>query len=236
MANELSTQPVEDVSKAYVSEINSFQELLKELKGTPVNLSPLTGNYVAEVDAKAKAFLAAYAQSKEHRAVEKSWEVHKFLKAMENKVTEYPLLIRKACSDWLSQREILRRRKIEAERREREAVAQKQQQEEREREIEHLKTLGKEEEAEQRAADPLPPVSMPESKDERKVEQVSMVEKRIGKVTDKAAFVMWVATNPSWLHLVDPAESELKRALTANPHLQIPGVAVEVVYEKRNRA
>jgi hypothetical protein len=221
---------------------DELDELYQMLRAMPV--SRVKAELALEIAQKCKRYIEQIDTSEPREIATNLDKAHKiFLKAITRwrKRGEIPL---KYCNNTRSEWERERLRINEENRRKKEEQQNLFAAEARQRELDHLKKIGKRAEAEQLAAVPLRPVTVPVDPDAGKVAGEIMVEvwtakkDESGEIVfgDLTAFLRWVAENPPMHHLVKPQYGKLKKLLTDNRGLlQPPGLLVEHKFEPRTR-
>lgn len=194
---------------------------------------------------KVKAVLARYDKSELRQQILTLHRAHRFFTQMvrdqlQNPADDFLLYCARIRGDW----EVERRRRIEEGRRQRESQLKLDMEVERQGQVDHLKTLGRTDEAEALAAEPLKPVSVSVDTEAGKPADEMMVEfwrpqtDAHGDVqfSDLGAYLKWIAENPAFYYLVDHKFGELKKLLTENRGLlQPPGLLVEHKFEPRTK-
>lgn len=192
-----------------------------------------------------KAVLARYDKSELRQQILSLHRAHRFFTSMVHArlldpADDFLAYCSGVRADW----EIERRRRIEEGRRQRENQLKLDMEVERQGQVDHLKTLGRTDEAEALAAEPLQPVSVSVDTEAGKPTDEMMVEfwrpqtDAHGDVqfSDLGAYLRWIAENPAFYYLVDHKFGELKKLLTENRGLlQPPGLLVEHRFEPRTR-
>jgi len=227
-----------------------FEIDLKELIDCAIELrsmkpSALRANMAHEYAQRAKRFLDEVEASPLREHARRLHEAHRFATQLLNRVRKPVEMLQKLCSDIRSDWEVERRRRLEAGCRRLEDGAKRLAIEQRAAEVEHLKDMGKHEEAELRADDPIVPKAVSVDPDMGKPEGEVLVEVWIperderGEIvySDFGAYLAWVAANPPMYHLVKSQFGKLKKLLTDNRGmLQPPGLKIEHKFETRTRA
>jgi len=206
--------------------------------------SLLRANLALEYSQKAKRFLEEVEASPLREHARRLHEAHRFSTTLLNRVSKPAQMVLRLCMDIRSDWEVERRRRVEAERRKLEAQAAHLAEEQRKAEVEHLQELGKPEEAEARAQEPLfaPPVAV--DPDLGKPQGEIMVEVWVPKkdesgeivFSDLSAYLRWLADTPAMHYLVAHKFAKLKKLLTDNRGtVQPPGLVIEHKFESRTR-
>jgi hypothetical protein len=220
-------------------ELDEFYQMLRAMP-----LSQAKAELAIEIAQKCKRYIEQIDNSEPREIATNLDKAHKiFVKAINRwrKRGEIPL---KLCNDTRSEWEVERQRRNEATRRQKEEQQNLFAAEQRKAELEHLRKIGKAQEAQVLATTPIRPVTVPFDPDAGKPLGEVMVEVWVAKkdefdeivFTDLTAFLKWVAENPPMHHLVKPQYAKLKKLLTDNRGLlQPPGLVIEHKFEPRTR-
>lgn len=228
--------------KSFEVAADELDELYQMLRAMP--LSRAKAELSLEVAQRCKRYIEQIDTSEPREIATNLDKAHKiFVRAITRwrKRGEIPL---KYCNDTRSEWERERLRINEETRRKKEEQQNLFAAQARQRELEHLRKIGKAAEAEQLAAVPVRPVTVPVDPNAGKVEGEVMVEIWTAKkdefdqivFADLTAFLRWVAENPAQHHLVKVQYGKLKKLLTDNRGmLQPPGLIIEHKFEPRTR-
>jgi len=237
--------PEEDpqrLAKPFEIELAELIECGIELRG--MRPGPLRANLALEYSQKAKRYLENVEASPLREHARRLHEAHRFVTNLLNRIRKPVEIVLKLCQDIRSDWEIERRRRLAVEQRRLEEEAARQAAAQREAEIEHLKDMGKHEEAELRADDPIVPKAVSVDPDVGKPEGEIMVEVWVPKrddqgeivFSDLSAYLRWLADTPAMQYLVSHKYAKLKKLLTDNRGtVQPPGLAIEHKFETRTR-
>jgi hypothetical protein len=213
-----------------------------ELREMP--LGPLKANLAVEYAREAKRYLEAVENSELREHARDLHKAHSFATKILNRLEDPAKSLARYCSGSISDWEIERRRRIEAERRTREEEANRLAAEQRQAEVEHLKQIGRPDEATAKALAPVIPISVSVDPDAGKPEGASTVEVWVPKrdedgqivFSNLGAFLTWVAGRPEMHYLVEFKYGKLKKLLTDNRGMvQPPGLEIERKFEPRTR-
>jgi hypothetical protein len=213
-----------------------------ELREMP--LGALKANLAVEYQREAKRYLEAIKNSALHEQTRRLHEAHSYSSKMERRYEQPGESLSRYCSAAISDWEIERRRRIETERRTREEEANRLAAKQRQAEIEHLKEIGRPDDAAAKALAPVIPISVSIDPDAGKPDGASMVEVWVPKrdesgklvFTDLGAFLTWVAGRPEMHYLVEFKYGKLKKLLSDNRGMvQPPGLEIERKFEPRTR-
>jgi hypothetical protein len=227
----------------FQTEVQGFSTRKAELEALAPG--PLKANLALEYARDVKALLAAFEKSEARKQLLALYHAHRYFSGVARQLVIDPADdLLKLCNRIRSEWEIQRRQRIAEDRRQRESQLQLDMQIEREQEAQHLRELGRVDEAEALTAEPLPAVTLNVDEDAGKPQDESMVEVWAPArdeqdeivFTDRQAFLTWIAATPPMQHLVSPEFGKLKKLLTDNRGLlQPPGLKVEHRFEPRTR-
>jgi hypothetical protein len=213
---------------------------LRAMKPGPAKAS-LAFEYAQDI----KRYLEELEASELSENVRRADQTHKYLLKVKKQFRLPAEINLKLCSDIRADWEVERRRRREAERQKKEQEAARQAAEERKAEIEHLREIGKAQEAEDRAAQPIEPRAVLVNEDAGKPTGEMFVEVWVPKrdesgaicFSDEAAYRKWNAERPEFYYLMEHRYGKLKKLLTDNRGLlQPPGLLVEHKFEPRTRS
>jgi len=205
---------------------------------------PARAALALEMSQELKEYMEAVDASPMEAQKRRLYDAHRYASDVVKRVRKRAEILFKFCTDIRSQCELERQRAIEDERRQREAQANLFAAQQRQAEIEHLKQIGKEHEAEVRAAAPVIPVTVNIDSDAGKPAGEITVEVWVPKVdenkqfvfSDRAAYRRWIAEHPEFDYLIEDKFGKVKQLLTANRGmLQPPGLIIEQKFEPRTR-
>lgn len=208
----------------------------EQLVKRPLNLT--TANLAQELDTEAKLFLEA--AEKERTALKAPiLEAGRALDAFFKKLEGPAEQARLACRGLIGRYQQEQRRKAAEEQRRREEEARKAAEEARRAEVNHLieqaATTNDEsliEEAKLVEAAPIQPIVV-EAPEVAKVAGASVIEKKVGTVTDPVALLKWLIERPDSIpELIEFKQGEINRKL--NKGISLPGVEVAIKTETRN--
>jgi hypothetical protein len=230
---------INEVAVSFEGEMQTIRNYLSELRSLPVGLTK--ARVAKEYDAYAKQVLASIDRSEGSTITRFLFNLHKKAVLTMKSLSAGPEELRRECGRALVQWENERRRQADEERRKREREAAEQQAKARAEEVEHLKTLGKVEEAQVVEQRPAPPISLPDAKDPvGKVEGFALIDVWVlddeNPVSDFSATLKFLSENPAFHHLVKLQPGEVKKTATQNRGaLAIPGLNIVKKQESRTR-
>lgn len=219
-----------------------LDELYQMLRSLPLSRSK--AELALEVKQKATRYIQQIDSSEPREIATNLDKAHKIFVRAITRWRKRGELPRKLADDVLSDWENQRLRNIEEDRRKREAEANAAKAKEREAELQHLREVGKSQEAQQLELTPVRPVSVPFNPDAGKTEGVSMVRVWVpecneqGEIVfdDEAAYRAWANSNVAFWPLMSHEYGKLKRLLTDNNGmLQPPGLKIVQKFEPRTR-
>src|SRR5215467_3925186 len=138
---ELATIDTQSIVKTFDDPLREMSEMTAELKA--MQPSPTKARLALEYAQYAKRYMEAVDASPLTQHKQRLYESHKFITGTINRVRKPAEVFFKFCNDIRSECEVLRRQKVEAERRRREEEMNRLAQEAREAEIAHLAQIGK---------------------------------------------------------------------------------------------
>lgn len=226
-----------------------FEEVLLQLTEYGTTLRAMKpglfkASVAVEYKREAKRYLDMVESSELRTQTQRLYEAHKYWSRILTRTKKPAEILSKYCDDIISDWETVRRRQRDEDQRKKEQQANLFEQKKREAEIEHLKQIGKQQEADAVAAAPIVPVTVNVDPDMGKPAGVSMVEvwqpKRDenGEIvfSDICSYLAWIAGNPPFYHFIKHEYGKIKRWLTDNRGtLQPPGLEVEHKFEPRTR-
>ena len=226
-----------------------FQLELKELIECGVELrsmqpSLLRANLALEYSQRAKRYLDEVDSSPLREHARRLHEAHRFATALLNRVSKPAQQVLRLCMDVRSDCEIERRRRLEVARQALEAEAARVAAEQRKAEIEHLQEIGRTDEAEARAEEPVVARAVNLDPDQGKPEGEIMVEVWVPKrndsgeivFSDLSAYLKWLAETPAMQYLIAHRYAKLKKLLSDNRGtVQPPGLEIEHKLESRTK-
>ena len=219
--------------------MTGYEAELREMK-----LGPLKARLAEEYAREAKRYLEAVEKSELRDHARDLHKAHSFATKILNRLEDPAKSLARYAAGCISDWEIERRRRIEAERRAKEEEANRLAAEQRKAEVAHLKAIGRTDEAEAKALAPVIPISVSVDPDAGKLEGTSMVEVWVPKRDENGKFVFsdrktyrhWIADHPEFDYLVEDQYGKMKQLLTANRGLvQPPGLEIERKFEPRTR-
>jgi hypothetical protein len=246
MDQNLPSQNPADDAQRFVQQFEQLWQGFDEKYAMLRNMrnGPGRAALALETSQELKDYLEAVDASPMEAQKRRLFEAHRYASDVVKRVRKRAEILFKFCSDVRSQCELERQRAIEDERRQREAQANLFAAQQRQAEIEHLKQIGKEKEAEVRAAAPVVPVTVNIDSDAGKPAGEIMIEVWVPKVdenkqfvfSDRSAYRHWIADHPEFDYLIEDKFGKVKKLLTDNHGLvQPPGLIIEQKYEPRTR-
>ena len=228
----------------------SFEERLKEILEYGIELRSMDNtlsraNLALERSKEIRRYLEDIEASPLRELARRMNEAHKFMTALLNRVRNPAQVVAKFCTDCRSEWEIERRRRNAEEQHKREELANRLAAEQRAAEIKHLEEIGRQAEAQARAAAPVIPVSVSIDPNAGKPQGEIMVEVWVPKLdeqgeivfSDETAYRKWNAERPEFHYLMKHEYGKLKKLLSDNRGmLQPPGLEIEHKFEARTRS
>jgi len=240
--DEIATIDTQSIVRTFDDPLREMTEMTTELKA--MQPSPTKARLALEYAQYARRYMDAVDASPLTAHKQRLHESHRFITGTINKVRKPAEIFFKFCNDTRSECEVVRRMKNEADRQKKEAEVNRQAQEARQAEVEHLREIGKTEEAEARAQEPVTAITVSINEDRGKPTGEMFVEVWVprrddaGEVcfSDRTAYLKWIADRPEMHHLIDHNYGRIKKLLTDNRGLvQPPGLIIDHKFEPRTR-
>jgi hypothetical protein len=242
-SRELTTaDDAQEIYKRFEQALLQLTEYSSTLRA--MEIGPLKASVALEYAREAKKYIELVEGSELKTQSQRLFEAHRYWSRVLTRTKKPAEILLKYCNDFRSDWEVERRRRVESERHKREQQAKLFSEKQRDAEVEHLKEIGKTQEAEAKAAAPILPVTVNIDPDMGKPEGEVMVEvwqpKRdeSGNIvfSDICSYLAWIAGNPPMYHLIKHEYGKLKKLLTDNRGmLQPPGLEIEHKFEPRTR-
>jgi hypothetical protein len=238
----ISEQDPNAIAQSFHPNVSDLTEKYDQLRSE--NTGPIKAAMALEFSLDAKRYLELVDASELRIQAKRLWDSHRTWNKV-LKVARAPgEVLLKYCVDIRSEWEIIRRANIEKERQRREQEANLFATMQREAEVAHLRGIGRDQEAEAKAAAPITAVTVNVDPDLGKPAGEIMVEVWQPKrdengdfvFEDEAAYRRWVTENVAMWHLMSHEYGKVKKLLSDNRGmLQPPGLVVEHKFEPRTR-
>lgn len=230
------------LASTFAPDATDLKEKYDQLRAEP--MGPMKAAMALEFAQDAKRYLEKVDASEINIQRKNLWDSHRVWNKV-YKVARAPgELLLKYSLDERAGWEVIRRANIEKERQKREQQANLFATEQREAEVAHLREIGRDDEADIKAAAPIvaPPVSVdpdmgkPAGEIMVEVWQPELDESGEIVFDDICSYLAWIAGNPPMYHLIKHEYGKLKKLLTDNRGmLQPPGLKIVHKFEPRTR-
>lgn len=243
MATEVVELDEQELTKGFADAAALFDGYVKRLRA--MEDGPMKTALALEYSQEAKRYLDAVKNSELRDHVTRLHQEHQRASKWLKRVLAPGELCLKYCVDIRRRAEITRQAMIEESRREKERQANLFQEKQRQAEIEHLRELGKEQEAETRAKAPIIPITVNVDRNAGKPAGESTTEvwrpKRDdnGEIvfSDLCSYLAWLVGNPALYYFIKHQYGPIKKWLTDNRGLmQPPGMEIEHTFEPRTKS